>query len=352
MNLLDKYRIPYFKPEDGGGAGSASSPPAASSSPSSSGASAAAPSSSPPGSSGEAPSSGASPPPQAPGPNGGASESAPPGGEAFDFGSIFGDSEPPSAAPVVQPAATQPAVQPTAPPAPPPVAQQQAPVAAPTTEAAAARTPETATPQAPAVPVLDRYDPGMLASHLAQNEAQALDYVAQNVFKLTPAEVEALEMNVVETIPKLLAKVFVRSQQNVLTQLASMVPVMIQRQSVAMQRNTEGEGKFYQRWPNIKKDQHGDLVTKYGAVYRQMHPNANLDQMIEDLGPMIMMAARIPPQAVVQAPVGQPANPAAQRATNGRSPPPNPFIPAGSVGPAASATAPEVSPWEAMFKQD
>ena len=103
--------------------------------------------------------------------------------------------------------------------------------AAPATEPSAAapgsvpRTPEAATPQAP--PALDRFDPGMLASHLAQNEELALQYVADSVFKLFPAEVEALETNVVDTIPKLLAKVFVKLQQNVLSQLAQMVPVMI-----------------------------------------------------------------------------------------------------------------------------
>ena len=332
MNLLDKYLLPCYSPEDGGGSGAATSTPASSSP-------------SPPPASGEgAPASSASPPPSAPSPvtSTPREEPQPSGGEAFDFSSIFESEEPTSEPkPVeVKLEASQ----------PPPAAEVKP--AEPPKPVERAKAPETATPQPQAAPVVDRYDPGMLAGHLASNEAQALEYVANNVFKLTPEEVEALETNVVDTIPKLLAKVFVKSQQNVLSQLATMVPVMIQRQTVAIQKNAENADKFYARWPMIKKAEHGELVMKYGAVYRQMHPGANLEQMIEDLGPMILMAARIAPPIQAQAPAGQPANPAAQRAANGRSPPPSPFVPAGSVGPAASATAPEMSPWEAMFRNE
>jgi hypothetical protein len=344
MNLLSKYLSPNWAPEDGSGSGGTAASQAPSPPP---GSSAGAPASS-------TPTPSASPPPTSPTPEptpGG--EPRPSGGEALDFESIFEYSAEPKTQPEVQPVPQPVEPKPQEPVVPPQVAQPVPPTApTPPAEGAVPRTPEAATPQARPQAALDRYDPGQLASHLASNEAQALQYVADNVFKLTPEEVEALETNVVETVPKLLAKVFVKSQQNVLAQLASMVPVMIQRQTVAIQKNAEGADKFYQRWPMIDRAQHHDLVMRYGAVYRQMHPDAELPQMIEDLGPMVMMAARIAPSVPAQSPTGQPANPAAQRAANGRSPPPSPFVPAGSVGPAASATAPELSPWEAMFRHE
>lgn len=353
MNLLDKYRIPLFAPEgtssgsggDGGGKGD-SSP--SGSGPASAPASSPTPSSTPP----TEPSTTtpvASPPssPPASSPSHPASSGAQ---EAFDFSAIFQDSPDESQAIVQPPAQVPPEVPPPVPPPATPAAQT--PQAAPAKPESGTPAPPP-TPQAPQAAELDRYDPGMLSQHLASNEAQALEYVAENVFKLTPQEIEALETNVVETVPKLLAKVFVKSQQNVLMQLASMVPVMIQRQTVAMQRNSENADQFYKRWPMIDKTQHGDLVMKYGAVYRQMHPTANLSQMIEDLGPMIMMAARIAPPIPGQAPPGQAANPAAQRAAgNGRSPPPSPFTPAIGAAPASAASAPEISPWEAMFREE
>ena len=339
MNLLDKYFSPNFAPEDGGA-------------PTPDGAAAPAPTSQTPAPSPSTPSpsptpAGGTPPAQAtPSPI----SDGVGGGDGDSWSSIFDDSPtaPGVTAEIVQP---PPVAQPPVSPQPPPAATPQTPPVAPLAQPAGQ--PGAATPQTPPQAAFDRFDPGTLAHHLASNEAAALEYVAQNVFRLTPQEVEALETNVVDTIPKLLAKVFVKSQQNVLSQLATMVPTMIQRQTVAMRLNDQNADKFYERWPMIKKSEHSDLVNKYGSVYRQMHPQATLEQMIEDLGPMVMMAGRIPPQLAAQAPSGQPVNPAAQRAAaNGRSPPPSPFVPAGSAAPTAASTAPEVSPWEAMFRQE
>jgi len=86
-------------------------------------------------------------------------------------------------------------------------------------------------------------------------------------------------------------------------------------------------------------------VLKYAAVYRQMHPNASLEQMVEDLGPMIMMAQKIVPNSTAK---GQPARQAPAGA-NGRSPQPSPFVPAGA-GTTAAPRHVEVEPWEAMFR--
>jgi hypothetical protein len=217
--------------------------------------------------------------------------------------------------------------------------------------AAAQGAPDQSTPPSAAGPqAIDPYDPVALSQHLAQNEAQAMDLVASQMFQLSPDEKEALEQDVIGTVPKLLAKVFVKSQQNVLIQLGRMIPVMMQRHLEAVQRNVGNEKKFYSRWPDIKPDKHGDSVRKYAAVYRQMHPQASLEQMIEDLGPMIMMANKIVPS--VGAPAasgGQPVRSGAP-APNGRSPQPSPFVPAGA-GPVAASRPVEMQAWEAIFNQ-
>jgi hypothetical protein len=189
-----------------------------------------------------------------------------------------------------------------------------------------------------------------LSQHLRQNEAAAIEYVAQNTFKLSPEDIEGLETDVVGTVPKLLAKAYVMAQQNVLTQLASMVPTMIQRQTVAMQKHAEGENKFYSAWPGIDRSKHGDLVTRYAGVYRQMHPQATLEQMIQDVGPMVMMAARIP-ASPPGAQVGQTPAPGTAPAVTPRPPQANAFVPAGAgAGLAANGSTMEPSAWEAMFQ--
>jgi hypothetical protein len=217
--------------------------------------------------------------------------------------------------------------------------------------AAAQVAPEQTKPPSPPAAAIDEFDPAQLAQHLAANEVQAIGFVAEQMFKLSDEEREALEQDVIGTVPKLLAKVFVKSQQNVLNQLGRMIPTMIQRQTQAIQVNARNEDAFYAKWPQLDRAKHGEIVGRYAAVYRQMHPNAGLDQMIADLGPMVMMAARVIPAVGGQGAVpGQPAAlpGAPPTAANGRRPPPSPFVPAGA-GPAAQSRTPEKEAWEAMW---
>jgi len=336
MNLVEKYRALMAPdgPASGGGDAPSSTPSAAPS-----GAASPAPS----------PSSAGSPPPS--GTDSGA-------GEGFDFGAMFdapSDSVAALAATEAPPAKGTEPVQPpphptespaAAPAEAPPKDAKVEPAAAP--DAAEVASDQSTPPVAPMAPQFDQYDPISLSNHLAQNEAAARQFVAEQMFQLTPAEKEALEQDVIGTIPQLLAKVFVRSQHNVLQQMGRMIPVMMQRHLDAVKRNSSGEDKFYKRWPGLDPDKHGDTARKYAAVYRQMHPQATLDQMIEDLGPMIMMAHKVAPTLPTAAP-GRAAGPAPQGGANGRSPPPSPFVPAGA-GPVSASRAPELEPWEAMFQ--
>jgi hypothetical protein len=234
----------------------------------------------------------------------------------------------------VQPAPAQPAT---------PVVTAPEPVKPATPIATPAPT-ETTSPVTPsASPNLDPYDPGTLAAHLAQNEEQVVQHLAESMFKLSDKDVEELESNTVATIPRLLARTAVVMQRNFLMQMANIVPRMVQAHGEVTKRHSEAEGEFYTRWPDLKKDQHGTLVMQYAAVYRQMHPEASRKDMIEAVGPMAMMAAKVIPSVP-----GQPS----PSVTNGSRPPqPAPFVPAGpSAGGASMSTAPELSPIEAMFR--
>jgi hypothetical protein len=176
------------------------------------------------------------------------------------------------------------------------------------------------------------------------NESVAVQHVADTLFKLSNEEIEALENDTVSAIPRLLAKGMVKSQLNMLTQLSRLLPAMIQKHGETMKRHGANESKFYQCWPELKHDVHGPMVLKYGAVYRQMHPDATLETMIEELGPMVMMAARVPP-----------SQPQVASRSNGvkRGAQPSPFTPAGAVAAGAIPQhAQELSPFEAMFLND
>lgn len=197
-------------------------------------------------------------------------------------------------------------------------------------------------------PTLDPFDPGALARHLTENEQEVVQHVADTLFKLSDKDVEALESDTVGTIPKLLARAFVASQRNFLMQMQNIVPMMVQRHGEVTKRHSEAEGEFYSRWPDIKKDQHGPLVMQYAAVFRQMHPQATRKEMIEALGPMVMMAAKVVPS--VTQPSGTVPKASPMINGNGRAPQPAPFVPAGpSAGGGAPSTAPQPTVYETMF---
>ena len=268
----------------------------------------------------------------------------------------FGLSPPAEPKPEVKPAPPAPAA------APKPEATAPQPAAA--TPAATPAQSEATSPAPQVAPNLDPFDPGHLAQHLVQNQEQVVQYVADNLFKLSDKDVEALESDVVGTIPKLLARSFVAAQQNLLMQMSRIIPTMIQRQGEVTKAHGEAVNEFYTRWADIgkMKDQRvtvgdkqvpvSDLVTQYAVVYRQMHPQASRQDVIEAVGPMVMMAAKIVPGAVPAAPQVRPS-PMVPTGASGRPPQPSPFVPAGpSAGGASSATAPQLSAVEAMFAGD
>lgn len=291
--------------------------------------------------------------PPSPDAGGSPSEGAGPSSFEFMFGPEGGDPSdegndglsPPAATPTPTPAQPAPA-QPATPTTPTPEPTTPA-----TTATPAPTEPTSQTVDPGSQPSLDPFDPGALAAHLRQNQEQVIQHVADNLFKLSDKDVEELESNTVGAIPRLLARSFVAAQENLLTQMARIVPMMVQRQGEVTKRHTEAETEFYSRWPDLKKDQHGQQVMQYAAVYRQMHPQATRKEMIEAVGPMVMMAAKVVPGAtpVAQVP-GQPNGQASPMTSAGRPPQPAPFVPAGpSAGGGIPSTAPQLTPVEALF---
>lgn len=262
------------------------------------------------------------------------------GGDSVDFEAIWGmsDPEPPETPPAPAPKPVVVAKPPVAAEAPAPAAPAKAAEPA----AAVPPAPTTATSTESSAPALDPSDPASIAAHLVTNKDAAIAHIAEKLFKLSPEDVEALESDTVGTIPKLLARSFVEVQSVMLTQMARLVPQMIHRQTEAIKKNAEAEDAFYSMWPTIDKAAHGDLVKRYAVTYRQMHPQATREQMFGDVGPLVMMAAKIP--LVAPAAARSAAAPAAP------SPKPKPFVPAGGSAAAdTNNTTVELNPIEAMF---
>lgn len=247
------------------------------------------------------------------------------------------------------PAAVAPApvVDPKAPPAPGPApseAQPQAPQALQQPGPQEAQAPQLPTPA----------EPAKMSQHLLANiEAFEKHLATTPEFQLSEADIEAINNDVTTAIPQLLARSYIRAQASALNQMERVVPALIEKFMTVSKARDESQGKFYSRWPQVDRAKHGAIVDRLAKTYRQENPQATLEQMVEALGPYVLMAAGVAPQAGA-APNGNPqahpaSSPMAQPGT--RKPPASPFVPAVG-GPAAPPQAPDNNPWMGFGAQE
>lgn len=199
--------------------------------------------------------------------------------------------EPAPQAPPAQPQPAAPQPQPQTPPQP--VAQPQG------------QTPQAPEPQAPQID-LSPSDPAGMAAAMEQNAPALIQHLAQERFQLTPEEVQELETDVTSAVPKLLAKVHLQSQIAMQKFLAQAVPGMIQRHTQVSRANDEAENKFFDTHKALGLDknnkQHREVAIRTAKLYRQMYPQASLDQLISDIGPMVAMNLKLAPGAAAPQP--------------------------------------------------
>lgn len=266
-------------------------------------------------------------------------------GASYDFSSIFSDTESSEPAADVAPAVT--ATPAGAEPAPvePVAVAQPAPVApqvSPPVEQRAAEPAQAPQPAASAqASSLDLNDPQAIAAHLFQNRAAVENVIAQQLFQLSADDVEALQSDAAVAVPKLLARAYVLAQVGFLQQLNRLVPSMLDRHSSTMKAYQANEDKFFSAWPQIDRAKHGDLVYRAATIYRQMNPQASVDDLIDQVGRFVSHQAglQIAPRGKAP-PVAAPA-----------AKPPLGFRPAGS-GPSGIASTPQPGSFEYLGGMD
>lgn len=241
----------------------------------------------------------------------------------YDFESLFAGEAPAEMLPAATPEV---GVQPQTPvvPGTPPAGAEPAQAAQPTSPAS--ETPSPSSPQE-TTPSLSPSDPDALARALIQHEAAAIEHLAESAFKFSPEELTALDTDVIGTLPKLMAKVMVKSQQMFMKNLSQIVPAMLDRHATTTAKSKENEDAFFSAWPQLDRTKHSDVVARFARVYRGANPTATREQMMQDVGLMVATHLKLPLQAT---PNGNgthvtPSVPAAPRVQ------PSPWQPAGAT---------------------
>jgi hypothetical protein len=309
----------FFAPDDGGGSASPSATP-----PSGGDAGGAVPASAPAGEASPSPAPDTGAPAPAPStPDANPWENL---GSADDLDFVEVPPVPPTlpeAAPAVPPAATPP----VAPPAQP---QTPAPEAAPAQPA----------PQAPPAAPLSASDPVAIATAIEANRDAVMAHLATTKFALSESELAELESDASAAVPKLLAKVFMESQISMQKFLAQAVPGMVKNYQTVTTANNAAETKFFEAHKALgldsKNPQHKAAAARIASIYRQSNPSIPLDQLIQEVGPMVAAAVR-----ANAAPVSPQTPPGAPRGGT-------PFRPAVNGGGGAPPTPVDENPWAGL----
>src|SRR5882672_244455 len=269
------YTRAFFGPDDGGGGSEAPAAPSGGD-----------------GGGGAGGAGGASPAPAAPPPS---PEAPAPAGEApapqgFDWSALGSTDDLDYIALPTEPPA-QP-VPPKTPEVPPPPKPGEPPPAVPPAQPTAP--PPPAAPQAEAAP-LSAADPWRIAEAIEANRDMALAHLAQTKFALSEQDIKDLDTDVTTAVPKLLARVFLESQVSMQKFLAQAVPGMMQKYNRVTSANDSAEKKFFEAHKalDINNPQHRATTVRIATVYRQANPGIPLDQLIQEVGPMVMNAMRV-----------------------------------------------------------
>jgi hypothetical protein len=284
-NWLFSTRM-YFSPDAPGGSAAPSPTPASSPSGGGDGGTVTA---TPPAGGGEAPVTPASPAPDsAPAPT----PAAPAAEPANPWASIGSTEDLDYLALATPPATPEPA--PAATPAPTPGAPQPAATA----PAAAQPAPTEPQPTAPQMaPSPSPSDPLSIATAIEGNRDAILAHLATTRFALTEEDLNSIETDVGTAVPKLLAKVFLEGQVAMQKFLAQAVPGMIQKHTSVSRANDDAEAKFFEAHKALGLDknnaQHRTAATRIATVYRQSNPGIPLEQLIQEVGPMVALAVKL-----------------------------------------------------------
>lgn len=176
-------------------------------------------------------------------------------------------------------------------------------------------------------------EPASLAQMLQTHRDALISEMATKHFALSPQEVEALQDDAVTAVPKLLAKVHLDAVSTALNHMATLVPKMIEAHARVTEANNKAKNSFFDAWPALKGKE--AEVARMAGIYRQMNPQAKLDDVIRDVGPIVMSQLKMSPQPMTNGSTASQPKPAA-------------FTPAVGGVAAIPSSPPAPDPWSGL----
>jgi len=125
---------------------------------------------------------------------------------------------------------------------------------------------------------------------MVEKRAEIQDAVANMRFQLSPEDIKAIEKDFVAELPKLASRVWFEAYTSSINWMAQQVPQMMRSEMRRFGQSMRAETDFYQAWPGLDRGKHHSQVLQFGRVYRQMYPQASVQEFIRDVGTMVATA--------------------------------------------------------------
>lgn len=137
--------------------------------------------------------------------------------------------------------------------------------------------------------------PAQMQEQYVKWRGETEDLLAKHHYTFTQEQMDELDVNPADFISKAMSRVYLDAVTASLTQIAAHLPRMVQSINDQSTHANKHEEAFYQKWPQLKV--HHDKVLRMGAAYRQMNPEATVEDFINEVGAQTLVSLRISPDS-------------------------------------------------------
>lgn len=193
-----------------------------------------------------------------------------------------------------------------------------------------------------------RRDPFAFQANLLQQQEQAYTQaLAENVYKISEADMDAFLSGDSTKVSQALARVHINAVGSAMKVVSQYMPIWVGNMLRLHQTANDAEKSFWDANPDLNRQTHNQLAQTAARAYRQINPRATSEEMNRVVGAMVMAAAGVTPGSGFRpGPVAQHQLPNGVR-TPGRVVRNNPpgFQPAGMQAVSGARPALQSNPW-------
>jgi hypothetical protein len=151
-----------------------------------------------------------------------------------------------------------------------------------------------AQPQAPAATA-----PQTSTADITKRREELLTELEQS-YAMTEEEGVELLRAPEAVLPKLAAQLQLNIMEQLIQQVAGMMPRVIDNHLGQQKANTANRESFFKEWPDLNKPEYTDTLTRIAMTYRQQNPAAPRERAIKEIGAIAAMTLGVVPTGMIQ----------------------------------------------------